>query len=61
MRDACDRGWLTRRRLLQIGGLGLLGLPELLHAGETTGRRAAPAPSSSCTSSVGRATSTPST
>jgi hypothetical protein len=47
-RDCCDSGLearttLTRRRLLQVGGLGLLGwnLPQLLAATQTTpGRRA---------------------
>src|SRR5437899_12634098 len=47
MHDACKSGLLaqdtlTRRRLLQVGGLGLLGslLPNLLEAGEGRRRRA---------------------
>src|SRR5262245_49457254 len=41
--SACDGfGALTRRRLLQVGGLGLLGLwlPELFRAERQSGRRA---------------------
>src|SRR4051794_28621155 len=43
--SACDgfrRGTLTRRRLLQVGGLGLLGLglPQLLRAERAGGRKA---------------------
>src|SRR5947209_8146026 len=35
----CQPDTLTRRRLLQIGGLGLFGLPQLLRAGERSSRR----------------------
>ena len=41
---------LTRRRLLQVGGIGMLGLglPQLLHAGAEPGRSRGSARQKSC-------------